>query len=103
MNKRGFELAISTIVVIVIGMLVLVALILATRGAFESLESTSTAFGNTAQVAAIKEACNIACSTNDRLTYCCEDFETQDETIRCTDDRLEASCNLDCSAFSCSN
>ena len=101
MNKKGFELAISTIVVIVISVAVLVGLILFLRGGFDAFSSGTTPLLDTFGGIAIKEACGLSCSVEDKLNYCCKEFDFEGKKISCSDSRLEIDCSLDCERFVC--
>ncbi len=101
MNSKGLEMAISTLIVIVIGLMLLIGLVLFVTGGFERFKKTTNPLIESSEGSAIKEACNLACATEDMLTYCCKDFEANDETLRCDDSRLGVSCELSCAAVSC--
>ncbi len=101
MNSKGLEMAISTLVVIVIGILLLIGLVLFVTGGFERFKKTTDPLIEGGEGSAIKEACNIACTTEDILTYCCKDFEIDEEVLRCDDPRLDVSCEMSCAAVSC--
>ena len=83
-------MAISTLILIIIGIAVLVGLIYMLTGGFKNLQETTQPLLEGSQAAAVKEACNIACATDNKLTYCCEEFDLQGEIIMCEDSRLEA-------------
>ena len=101
MNKKAFELAISTLILIILGVLLLVALILASTGAFKKFTRTTDPYLDTAEATAIRQACSLACTNEDKLTYCCRENNLNDEEIKCTDTRLEIECSLNCASFSC--
>lgn len=101
MNKKALELAISTIVLLVIGVFVLIGLIYAITGGFDRLNSTTDPFLDSTQTTAIKTTCEDACTNNIPLTYCCNQFDVNDEKITCSDPRLGVSCSLSCAAVTC--
>ena len=101
MNRKGIELAISTLIIMAIGIALLVVLIIALTGGFTSLKSATAPFGATVEASAVREACNVACSTGNRITYCCDKFQISGEEVKCSDERLELSCGLTCEGFSC--
>ncbi len=101
MNKRGIELAISTIVVIVISVVVLIGLILFFRGGFEEFEVGTKSLLESIEGIAIKEACELSCSAENKINYCCKEFDYDSEKIFCEDSRLEIGCDLDCADFVC--
>lgn len=101
MNRKAIEMAITTLILIVIGVLVLIGLIYAITGGFKTFSSSTKPFTDTTTSTAIKLACTQACDNSDRLTYCCEDYPIDDMNIKCNDQRLELGCSLDCTSFSC--
>lgn len=101
MNRRAFELPISTLVVIILGILVLIGLALFLSGGFKNLKSSTEPFLDTTQSTSIKQACSLACSNEDKLTFCCREYEIDEMKIKCGDERLELDCGLDCSAYAC--
>ncbi len=101
MNRRGFELAISTLILLILGIVVLIGLVVFLQGGFGRLKSTSEPFLSTAETSAVREACRLACQGNDKLSYCCKNVTVGKEKILCSDSRLELDCSLDCSGFSC--
>ena len=100
-NKKALELAISTLILLILGILVLIGLIYFVTDGFKTLKSSTEPFLDTTQASSIKTACQFACDSADRLTFCCSNFTIQKEEIKCTDSRLEIQCNLNCNDFSC--
>jgi hypothetical protein len=102
MNKKAFELTISTLVLFILGILILIALYLAVSGGFEKFKSTTDPFTDTAQASATKQGCSLACSNSDKLTFCCEEYEIDSKKVKCEDKRLEVSCPaITCEANFC--
>ncbi len=89
MNKKGFELAISTIVIMVISIAVLSGLIFMLKEGFESFESGTNPLLDTTNGLAIKESCELSCSAEDKLGYCCREFDYEENKIDCRDSLLE--------------
>ena len=101
MKRRGFEIAISTIVLLVIGIAVLIALFLLVREGIISFGRGTDPLLRSSAVSGFREACNIACNAEDKLTFCCQELTVDELTLKCFDSRLEVDCALDCSAVSC--
>jgi len=101
MNKRGFELAISTVVVIVISVSVLIGLIFILQEGFEEFQSGTKPILESIEGIAIKEACELSCLAENKINYCCKEFDYDSEKIFCKDSRLEIACDLDCAEFVC--
>ena len=101
MNRKGFELAISTIIILVISVAVLIGLIFMLRGGFETFESGTNPFLGTTEGVLIKEACELSCSAENKLSYCCKEFDYEGGKVSCDDSRLDIGCALDCEDFVC--
>ena len=98
-NKKAMQLAISTLILIVLGILVLLAIIYAVTDGFDFLRSTTGAFLNSEQVKAAIQICQDACASQIPLTYCCQEFDYKEAKFKCTDSRLD----LECPAINCEN
>ncbi len=96
MNRKGFELAISTILVLILGILVVAGLVYIVTEGFKQFSNTSRSLLGSAEGSAVQQACKLACSGNDRITYCCKNFTISSKNVYCTDDRLQADCSLNC-------
>ena len=101
MDKKGFELTISTIVIIIVSIAILIGLILILKGSFEDFESGTAPLLETTEGLTIRESCKLACSAENKINYCCKEFDYESEKISCEDSRLEISCDLDCEGFVC--
>ena len=101
MNKKGMELAISTLILIVLGIAILIALIFSITGGFDKFKSSTNPFLDSNEAQAVKIACQNACNNNVKITYCCNQYEVGDLNLFCNDSKLEIPCDIDCSEFSC--
>ena len=101
MNRKALELAITTLILIILGIAVLIGLIYFVTDGFKTLKSSTEPFLDTTQASSIKTACQLSCDSVDKLTYYCGNFTIQEKEIKCTDSRLEVQCNLNCNDFSC--
>ena len=101
MNKKGFELAISTLIIITLGLLVLIGIIFLVSKGFDKFDKTTSPILDSSTKIAIRESCDLSCSANDKLSYCCNSFEVGKTELRCTDSRLGIGCELDCSEINC--
>jgi hypothetical protein len=70
MNKKGAELAIGTIVIIVLALVVLVVLVVGFTGGWSNLWGRISSFFGGANVDSTVQACNIACTTQSTYDYC---------------------------------
>ena len=104
MNKKGFEMAISTIIIIVLSIVVLIGLILFLSKGFGWFNSGVKPIANTVGFSAVREACNIACNAENSFVFCCETFSVDNKNLSCTDSRIDVSCPSvldDCAAILC--
>ena len=96
MNRKGIELAISTLIVIILGILVLAGLLYIITGGFKQFQGTTKSLLGSAEGSAVQQACKLSCSGNDKLTYCCKNFTVANVQVHCNDDRLAVDCSLSC-------
>jgi hypothetical protein len=101
MNRKAIQLAISTLILIIIGILVLIGLAYALTNGFQTFQSSSQPFLDTTQASSIKAACSLACDQTDKLTFCCKEYDIDNSDIKCSDSRLEINCNLNCATINC--
>ncbi len=97
--KKGFELAISTLVVIALAIILIGVLILAFTGGFSKFWSTLKGYFVSDVQNSIK-ACETACTAGMNYDYCCRqrdaDFGNGKENITCEDLRLKVNCDINC-------
>ena len=100
-DKKGFELAISTIILLILGLLVVLGLILAFTGGLKKFQKNTGILLDSAEGSIVKKACELACAGEDKVTYCCKNQTIQGQVLLCSDKRLEVDCNLECEGFQC--
>ena len=98
-DKKGFEMSINVLIVIVLALLVLAALIIAFTTGFSQFWKIIKGYFMS-DVSGIKQACETACTAGNSYDYCCvsrdADFGNGKEKITCQDLRLKLNCNLNC-------
>ena len=87
----------STLIVIILGVVVLIGLILAFNGSIKVFKSSTKPFYDTTQSSSIKQACSLACENTDKLTFCCRKYKIDELEIGCSDSRLD----VDCPSMTC--
>lgn len=89
-NKKGFEMAISTIILIILSLIVLIALILVfTKSTGTFSERISSLLGNS-NIDSVKDSCNLLVNQNSAYEYCCVN-----KTIKLSlNKKVEMPCNL---------
>lgn len=104
MNKKGMELAISTLILIIIGIAVLIGLVYILTDGFRSFRASTEPLLGASQSASVKEACRLACTAEDKITFCCKQFNIGSGfgNVTCADRKLELSCGVNCQGFNCS-
>jgi len=95
MNKRGFELAISTLVIIVLALLVLLALSLAFSSGFKNFWNTIKGYFGS-EIDSLRNVCKNQCVLENKFSYCCEERKLDNREITCQDDILDVKCDIDC-------
>jgi len=72
MDKKGLELAINTIVILILAVLILAALILFFTGSFTTFYEKIKGYSSYSNVDNVVNGCNILVDTNGQHSYCCE-------------------------------
>lgn len=71
MNKKGAEMTVGTIIIIVLALIVLVVLVVGFTGGWTNLWGRiSNFFGGGSNVDSIVQACQVACTTNQKYEFC---------------------------------
>ena len=78
-NKRGQDLSIGTLILIVLGIIVLVLLILGFSMGWSNLWDKINIFGGTSGVGDIVLACKLASTSQDTYTLCNKEFKIDKE------------------------
>lgn len=112
-NKKGAEMAIGTLVVIVLAILVLVLIAFGFATGWSNLfDKVRGFFGGAVNVDSLKQACTVACTTQSTYEYCCvqKTINYKEEATgkvlsvpgNCTNTLITpANCNIDCTKVSC--
>jgi hypothetical protein len=100
-NKRGMELAISTVVVIIISVLVLIGLAYAVSYGFSYFKESVDDSSSGAELTEIKASCNLHCINENGGDYCCEVFEYEGGELGCEDALVGLDCEINCGDFEC--
>lgn len=101
-SRRGMEMAVSTLVMLVIAVLLLLGLVFMLTGGFTRFKNSTEPFVESVESSAVREACRLSCTTQDYRGFCCAEHDLSEESIRCTDARLDVSCSAArCDAVSC--
>ncbi len=88
MQKKGAEMTIGTIIVIVLALIVLVVLVVGFTGGWSNLWGRiSNFFGGGSNVDSIVQACQVACTTNQKYDYC-----DRMRTVKTEERVFDASC-----------
>lgn len=87
-NKRGLEMAFSTIIVIVLAILLLVFMILALNKSSGSFMDKINSFFSKSNVDSVVDGCNTLASQNQNYEYCC----TKKTVKISTGKKLEVTC-----------
>ena|SRR3989344_2394939 len=100
-NKKGFELTISTLVVIVLGVVLLIALVLGFTLGWQNFWLTIKGYFSS-DVSKTIQACQTVCQMQNAYDFCCLQRElkfnntAKIEKINCTDERLKVECDINC-------
>lgn len=100
MNRRGIELPINFIIILILAIVVLIAVALYFNKGIGKFEQGTKPFLDVGASVAVKKSCELACNLEDKYTYCCKDFEIDKQNVTCGDSRLELGC-MSCADYSC--
>lgn len=101
MNRRGFELAISTLIVIVLSVFILIALVYVFSDGFKRFQGSTQPLSESGASSAVREGCRLACTNGDRFSYCCRNVTLGTDITKCSDPRFELECSLTCDGYQC--
>ena len=94
-DKKGLEMTIGTLIVLVLAVLVLITLITAFTIGWERFwETIGGYFGN--EMDNLSRLCQNQCNLNQENSFCCEEKNLGEEKITCSDERLSVDCNINC-------
>ncbi len=96
-SRKGIELAISTLILLVIGVILLLGLVFMLVGGFERFRGSTDPFIDTTESSAVREACRLACTTENYGSFCCTNRTLGDKIVYCTDTLID----VECPAASC--
>jgi len=106
-DKKGFQLAISTLVIIVISVMVLIVLIIGFTTGWNNFWMTISNFIGGTSIKSAQQSCMIACNNGEDFDYCCIErtvrFSGEKEEIFCFDERLALDCSINCEDIICVN
>lgn len=101
MNSRGFDIAITTIILIVIGIAVLIGLVFFVKNGFSLFKSGTDPILQTQSLEATRQACELVCRSENEFSFCCQPVKVNEQNLYCTDSILNVDCNLNCAAVTC--
>ena len=101
-NSRGFDIAITTIILIIIGVAILIGMVFFVKNGFGFLKSGTEPLLKTQSVEATRQACELICRSENEIAFCCDNVGLNDEQVSCLDKRLGVDCSIDCSEVVCS-
>ena len=89
-NKRGQELSVATLILIVLGIILLVLLVLGFSIGWDNLFRKIGIFQGS-DISSVVTACNVAVSSNSQASYCefkKVEIDGEDQYINCEDGRV---------------
>lgn len=95
------EMAVSTVILIIIGIAVLIGLLILVMKEFDFFNRGTEPVLRTSGTGIVKQACEIACRGGDSRTFCCEPFNVSTGTVYCKNSSINLDCSLDCSGVVC--
>lgn len=96
MNKKGMEMAISTMVIIALSVIILALAIFTLTGGWQKLKDFMNGYSES-QLDSATKMCNTQCAMESTNSFCCQNKTLGKFSINCQDSRIKINCNLDCS------
>ncbi|MEK6811850.1 MAG: hypothetical protein AABX96_05040 [Nanoarchaeota archaeon] len=100
-NRKGIEMAVSTVILIIIGIAVLIGLLLLVMKGFDFFKGGTEPILETQEIEAVRQACNILCSAGNEFSWCCKKFDLNGVNVSCIDKSFNSNCRIDCSKVVC--
>ena len=94
-ERKAFQLAISTLVIITLALLVLLALSLAFTGGFKKFMMNLKGY-SVGDIDILSKICQSQCDLRNKYDFCCEQKQLGKEKITCSDSRLYVVCDINC-------
>ena len=100
-RKGGFNLAISTLVILVLAVVVMIALILSFTGGWKRFITTTESYSGS-DIDNLNKICQSHCDFKNTYSFCCDEWDIEfnkeigKEKVTCEDERLKVDCNIDC-------
>lgn len=101
MARQGIELAISTLIIMVLAILLLIGLAFMITGGFSRFKEAREPLIDASLFSTIREACQLSCTTEDEFAYCCNSYSVDEEKVSCLDSRVGSTCAFSCAAVNC--
>ena len=99
-DKKGLQLAISTLILMILGILVLIGLIsILVMGWGDFKDQIKIILGS--DVAKDKKNCELQCELDNVYDFCCGEKSIKGEKYTCQDELLKTKCTMDCPAVVC--
>tara|TARA_Y100000310_G_C20665959_1_gene807486 strand:+ start:166 stop:471 length:306 start_codon:yes stop_codon:yes gene_type:complete len=99
-SKKGMQLAISTLILLILGIIVLIGLVTVLVMGWGDFKTQIKMFLGS-ETASAQKQCKIQCGLDNNYDYCCEDKEIDGVGSTCQSEILKTECVLDCSAVTC--
>ena len=91
-NKKGQEMSVTTLILIIIGIVLLVVLILGFTMGWQNLWNKINILGGTSNIETVIQACNLAATSDSTYSYCSEfkqiKVSGKTEYLNCEDSRV---------------
>ena len=95
MNKKGMEMAISTMVIIVLAIIILALAIINLTGGWQKFQDFLRGYSES-QLDSATKMCQTQCVMESKDSFCCQNKTLGKFTINCQDERIKTQCTLDC-------
>jgi hypothetical protein len=94
-NKKGFDLAISTLILLVLGIFVLIGFILILTMGWGNFKEM--VFGiSGSEMANAQKVCELQCDLDNKYDFCCVNKTIESKGYSCDSEDLKGNCQINC-------
>ena len=94
-NKSGMELAVSTLILLVLGILILIGFIVILTMGWDNFKTNIIGISGS-ETSQMQKLCEIQCDLDNTYDFCCSEKIIDKETYYCNDSLLDVGCKINC-------
>jgi hypothetical protein len=100
-TKKGIELAVSTLILFVLGILILIGFITVLTMGWDNFKEIFTGISGS-EISRMQNLCEVQCNLDNSYDFCCVEKIVEEVNYTCNSDLLRGDCSITCEGV-CSN